>query len=126
MPWQPSAGLLGDQANQERDACGVGFVASRTGTRSHADLREAITALGCMEHRGACGADQITGDGTGVMTDIPFELLGPKRGEVAVATTGRDDLNGGGDSRTLWGHSRHGVRVRMCLMGGRVLFVVRF
>jgi len=86
MQWQPSAGIFGEQANQERDACGVGFVASRSGTSSHAILREAITALGCMEHRGACGADQITGDGAGVMTDIPFELLGYRRGEVAVAT----------------------------------------
>ena len=86
MQWQPSAGIFGDQASRERDACGVGFVASRSGASSHAILREAITALGCMEHRGACGADQITGDGAGVMTDIPFELLGHKRGEVAVDT----------------------------------------
>jgi len=84
--WQPSAGIFGAQANRERDACGVGFVASRTGASTHAILQEAITALGCMEHRGACGADQLTGDGAGVMTDIPFELLGHKRGEVAVAT----------------------------------------
>jgi glutamate synthase domain-containing protein 2/glutamate synthase domain-containing protein 1/glutamate synthase domain-containing protein 3 len=86
MQWQPSAGIFGDHANREHDACGVGFVASRNGTSSHAILQEALTALSCMEHRGACGADQLTGDGTGVMTDIPFELLGHKRGEVAVAT----------------------------------------
>ena len=86
MQRKPSHSIFGDHANRERDACGVGFVASRNGTSSHAILKEAITALGCMEHRGACGADQLTGDGTGVMTDIPFELLGYKRGEVAVAT----------------------------------------
>ncbi len=70
---------------EERDACGVGFVASRTGVASHGVLREALDALGCMEHRGACGADRITGDGAGVMTDIPWDLLGYRRGQVAVA-----------------------------------------
>jgi glutamate synthase domain-containing protein 2/glutamate synthase domain-containing protein 1/glutamate synthase domain-containing protein 3 len=86
MSTQPSSGLFGAHANREHDACGVGFVASRQGQRSHLILQEAIVALSCMEHRGACGADQLTGDGTGVMTDIPFELLGHKRGEVAVAS----------------------------------------
>jgi len=70
---------------EERDACGVGFVAARNATASHGILRQALDALGCMEHRGACGADRLTGDGAGVMTDIPWELLGYRRGEVAVA-----------------------------------------
>ena len=86
MSSEASSGIFGDQGRLERDACGVGFVASRSGTGSHAILQEALVALGCMEHRGACGADQLTGDGTGVMTDIPFDLLGYRRGEVAVAT----------------------------------------
>ena len=71
---------------EERSSCGVGFVAARTGVYSHAILQEALHALRCVEHRGACGADQVTGDGAGVMTDIPFSLLGYQRGEVAVAT----------------------------------------
>ncbi|MEW6512072.1 MAG: glutamate synthase large subunit [Bacteroidota bacterium] len=70
----------------EHDACGVGFVAGRTGVRSYVILQEALRALRCVEHRGACGADQVTGDGAGIMADIPFELLGYRRGEVAVAT----------------------------------------
>ena len=82
----PDQGLFGRSARQEKDACGVGFVASRTGTGSHGLLQEALGALGCMEHRGACGADQVTGDGAGVMTDIPWDLLGYTRGEVAVAS----------------------------------------
>jgi glutamate synthase domain-containing protein 2/glutamate synthase domain-containing protein 1/glutamate synthase domain-containing protein 3 len=69
----------------ERSSCGVGFVAARTGAASHAILQEALRALRCVEHRGACGADQVTGDGAGIMADIPFELLGYRRGEIAVA-----------------------------------------
>jgi len=71
---------------QERDSCGVGFVATRTGTYSHEILQEALNALRCVEHRGACGADLVTGDGAGIMADIPFELLGYRSGEVAVAS----------------------------------------
>jgi glutamate synthase domain-containing protein 2/glutamate synthase domain-containing protein 1/glutamate synthase domain-containing protein 3 len=64
----------------------VGFVAGRLDAPSHAILQEALSALRCVEHRGACAADRISGDGSGVMADIPFELLGYRRGEVAVAT----------------------------------------
>jgi glutamate synthase domain-containing protein 2/glutamate synthase domain-containing protein 1/glutamate synthase domain-containing protein 3 len=71
---------------EEHSSCGVGFVAARTGAYSHGILQEALKALRCVEHRGACSADFVTGDGAGVMVDIPFELLGHKRGEVAVAT----------------------------------------
>ena len=71
---------------QEHDSCGVGFVATRTRACSHQILQEALNALRCVEHRGACGADLVTGDGAGIMADIPFDLLGYKRGEVAVAS----------------------------------------
>lgn len=70
----------------ERSSCGVGFVAGRLDAPSHAILQEALSALRCVEHRGACAADRVSGDGSGVMADIPFELLGYRRGEVAVAT----------------------------------------
>jgi glutamate synthase domain-containing protein 2/glutamate synthase domain-containing protein 1/glutamate synthase domain-containing protein 3 len=70
----------------EKSACGVGFVASRQGVYDHRILQQALYALKCEEHRGGCAADRITGDGAGIMTDIPFDLLGYKRGEVAVAS----------------------------------------
>ncbi|MEL6544295.1 MAG: glutamate synthase central domain-containing protein, partial [Myxococcota bacterium] len=70
----------------ERSACGTGFIVTRTGERQHWVLEKALTALSCVEHRGACGADRITGDGSGVMSDIPFEMLGYRPGEIAVAT----------------------------------------
>jgi glutamate synthase domain-containing protein 2/glutamate synthase domain-containing protein 1/glutamate synthase domain-containing protein 3 len=78
------SGLFGPRV--EHSSCGVGFVASRTGSYSNNILQEALHALRCVEHRGACGADQLTGDGAGVMTDIPFDLFGYKRGEIAVAS----------------------------------------
>lgn len=70
---------------REHSACGVGFVASRHGRSSHEHLRMALRALACVEHRGACGADLKSSDGAGIMTDIPFELLGHEKGSVAVA-----------------------------------------
>lgn len=73
-------------SNEERDACGVGFVADRKGRASFEIVQAALSALRCVEHRGACGADRVTGDGAGIMTDIPFELFGYPKGSVAVAT----------------------------------------
>ncbi len=80
---------------QEKDACGVGFVARVDGTPSHDVLQMALEALGNHSHRGAQGADGKTGDGAGVMTQIPhaffqrvFQELksrkAPNPGEFAV------------------------------------------
>lgn len=60
---------------EERDACGVGFLASVDGQASHELIEQALTALTCLEHRGGCSADQDSGDGAGLMTAIPWELL---------------------------------------------------
>ncbi|MFN5856493.1 MAG: glutamate synthase-related protein [Pseudanabaenaceae cyanobacterium] len=60
---------------EERDACGVGFIADQAGRASHEILKNALTALTCVEHRGGCSADQDSGDGAGVMTAIPWALL---------------------------------------------------
>ncbi|KAL5720219.1 glutamate synthase (ferredoxin) [Ranunculus cassubicifolius] len=59
----------------ERGACGVGFIANLDNKGSHQIVKDALTALGCMEHRGGCGADNDSGDGSGVMTLIPWELF---------------------------------------------------
>lgn len=53
----------------------VGFIASLKNEAKHEIVTQALTALGCMEHRGACSADDISGDGAGVMTHIPWALL---------------------------------------------------
>jgi glutamate synthase (ferredoxin) len=60
---------------EERDACGVGFITHRQNIASHEILDQALTALTCLEHRGGCSADQDSGDGAGILTAIPWELL---------------------------------------------------
>ena len=59
----------------ERGACGVGFVANLKNVPSFNIVRDALTALGCMEHRGGCGADNDSGDGAGLMSAIPWDLF---------------------------------------------------
>lgn len=59
----------------ERDACGVGFLVNINQKSSHEIVIQALEGLECMEHRGACGADGISGDGSGVTTQIPWLLL---------------------------------------------------
>jgi glutamate synthase (ferredoxin) len=62
---------------EERDACGVGFLADQQGRASHDLVQKTLIALGCMEHRGGCSADRDSGDGAGIMTAIPWALFSP-------------------------------------------------
>jgi glutamate synthase (NADPH/NADH) large chain/glutamate synthase (ferredoxin) len=71
-PLRPSPLYLPDF---EHDACGVGFIAKISGERSHDVLARALGALKCLAHRGAIDADAVTGDGAGVMTQLPYDLL---------------------------------------------------
>lgn len=59
----------------EHDACGVGFVAHIKGKKSHQQVKDALTMLENMEHRGACGSDPESGDGAGIMIQLPHEFL---------------------------------------------------
>src|SRR3954447_17921691 len=65
---------LYDPAN-EKDSCGVAFIAQIKGVRSHSIVRDATIALEHMDHRGACGCEANTGDGAGILTAIPDELM---------------------------------------------------
>ncbi len=60
---------------EERDACGVGFIAYQDGRQSNKLIKQALKALGCMEHRGGCSADRDSGDGAGIMTSLPQKLF---------------------------------------------------
>ena len=64
----------------EHDACGIALVARLDGTASHETVRRALQALGNLEHRGASGADADSGDGAGILLQIPDALF---RGELA-------------------------------------------
>ncbi|WP_409186056.1 glutamate synthase large subunit [Amycolatopsis sp. VS8301801F10] len=77
----------------EHDACGVAFVADLTGRRDHQIVAKALVALKNLEHRGARGAEPDTGDGAGLLIQVPdafyrevagFEL--PPEGSYAVGT----------------------------------------
>ena len=59
----------------EKDACGVGFVADIQGRKSHTIVRQALTVLDNLKHRGACGCEENTGDGAGILMQIPHEFL---------------------------------------------------
>ncbi|WP_153799894.1 glutamate synthase large subunit [Foetidibacter luteolus] len=59
----------------ERDACGIGFVANIRGNKSHQIISDALTVLENMEHRGACGCENNSGDGAGIMIQTPHEFF---------------------------------------------------
>ncbi|MFC2126348.1 glutamate synthase large subunit [Bacteroidota bacterium] len=59
----------------EHDACGIGFLANLKRKRSHKLIEDAITMLQNMEHRGGCGCEPETGDGAGILFQIPHEFF---------------------------------------------------
>jgi glutamate synthase (ferredoxin) len=59
----------------EHDACGVGFVVHIKGQRSHTIVEQALQVLVNLEHRGACGSESNTGDGAGILLQIPDAFL---------------------------------------------------
>ncbi|MBD1389695.1 glutamate synthase large subunit [Neiella sp. HB171785] len=59
----------------EHDACGIGFVANLKGQKSHDIIENALTMLTCMEHRGGTGYDVRSGDGAGILIQIPHDFL---------------------------------------------------
>ena len=59
----------------EHDACGVGFVASIKGIKSHDIIQKGLRVLQNLTHRGACGCDPLTGDGAGVLMQVPHEFF---------------------------------------------------
>ena len=91
--WRPPAEGLYD-LGQEKDACGVGFIADIKGRKSHQIVSDAISILCNLEHRGAVGADPRAGDGAGILVQIPHGFFArkakelgftlPKPGEYAV------------------------------------------
>src|SRR5580704_14468861 len=74
MPDLPEAQGL-DQPAFEHDACGVAFVVDMHGRRSHGLVEQGIAALCHLEHRGASGAEVNTGDGAGILIQVPDRFL---------------------------------------------------
>jgi len=80
---------------EERDACGVGFIASGAGTATHKLIEQALSALSCLEHRGGCSADQDSGDGAGLMTAIPWKLFESWFADAEISMLPTDQLGVG-------------------------------
>ncbi|PIQ83467.1 MAG: glutamate synthase large subunit [Candidatus Omnitrophica bacterium CG11_big_fil_rev_8_21_14_0_20_63_9] len=76
MPNHRTHGHIGlYRAAYEHDACGVGFVASIEGQATHAIVQSAVQCVCNVTHRGALSADAKTGDGAGILTQIPHQLF---------------------------------------------------
>ncbi len=69
----PKQGLYDPQF--EHDACGVGFVANIKGRKSHEIIRQGLQILVNLDHRGACGCEANTGDGAGILIQMPHGFL---------------------------------------------------
>ena len=65
---------LYDPSN-EKDSCGVGFVANMKGNPDHQIVLDALEMLERMEHRGGCGCEPNTGDGAGILVGLPEGFL---------------------------------------------------
>src|SRR5713101_3976402 len=69
----------------EHDACGVGFVANIKGVKSHDIVQKGLQVLQNLTHRGACGCDPLTGDGAGVLMQVPHEFLAQECRALRIA-----------------------------------------
>ncbi len=79
----------------EHDACGMGFVAHLKGKKSHKILTHAIKSVCNLTHRGAVDADAQTGDGAGVLTQLPVKLLFEEIPDLASKVKSESDLGVG-------------------------------
>jgi len=88
----PAQGLYNPE--HEHEACGIGFVVNVKGEKSHQLVHQALSVLVNLDHRGACGCEDNTGDGAGILLQVPDEFLRhtcdgleihlPKTGEYGV------------------------------------------
>ena len=79
---RPQSGLY--DPSFEHDACGVGFLAHLRGQASHGVVDCGLKALERMEHRGATGAEPNTGDGAGILIEVPHRLFERECAQVRI------------------------------------------
>ncbi len=82
MSLPPKQGLY--DPRHEHDSCGIGFVANIKGRKSHEIVRQGLQILVNLDHRGAVGADPLTGDGAGILIQMPDALLRADCGEKGI------------------------------------------
>ncbi|MEK7273372.1 MAG: hypothetical protein AAB047_06020, partial [Nitrospirota bacterium] len=78
----PKQGLYDPE--HEKDSCGVGFVVNIQGQKSHTIVQQGLQILENLTHRGAQGCDPCTGDGAGILLQVPHEFLKRAAGDVGV------------------------------------------
>ncbi len=76
----------------EHDACGIGFVVNIKGKKSHQIVEQALTALQNLDHRGARGCEEETGDGAGILVQVPHAFLQRACAEIGVQLPSRDSM----------------------------------
>ena len=88
-PYHSGSGLPAAQGlyhpSQEHDACGLGFVANINGEASHEIITKGIQVLVNLTHRGACGCDPDTGDGAGILIQIPHKFFAKETKRLGFA-----------------------------------------
>ena len=79
----------------EHDACGVGFVCHMRGEKSHDVIHKALRILVNLTHRGACGCDEKTGDGAGILIQMPHAFLAAQCGGLGIPLPGPQEYGSG-------------------------------
>ncbi len=74
-------------ASFEHDSCGVGFIVNIKGKKSHKLVRQAFEIGINLLHRGACGCETNTGDGAGILLQLPHKFLAKKTAVIGFGTT---------------------------------------
>jgi glutamate synthase (ferredoxin) len=72
------------EPSQEHDSCGVGFVVDMKGRKSHKIVTNALTILKNLLHRGACGCEENTGDGVGILIQMPHKFFSRECGKLGI------------------------------------------
>ncbi len=105
--------------SHEHDACGMGFVVNLNGEKSHDIIRKGIDILINLTHRGACGCDPETGDGAGILIQIPHEFfarecakLGFRSARSGPLRRGHDVPSGGTETTPVVRRHRRANRPR--------------
>src|ERR1044071_3332550 len=79
----------------EKDSCGVGFVVNIKGQKSHQIVEDGIKILENLAHRGACGCDPKTGDGAGIIIQVPHEFFQKETKKINISLPAAGDYGAG-------------------------------
>ncbi|MBK7974425.1 MAG: glutamate synthase large subunit [Deltaproteobacteria bacterium] len=79
----------------EHDACGVGLIANLEGEKSHDVVSKALQILVNLAHRGACGCDPMTGDGAGILIQLPHDFLVERAGGLGISLPDVEEYGAG-------------------------------